>query len=337
MHIKFFFNNNLIFILVALKVIVAIATYQIFKIFLPADMLAASDISVYSNCSQEISNILYTKLLCSFGINDVEGIYSWYFISMAVIINTLLAVGYFITLEDCLSIIGKYLFLFLLVFHPYLAIYSVRFYSDIFGSIGIFITFYYLINIKSIDTFFTISSILLMHLRTQLIPVFIGLSFIVLISKRFLKKEKLMAIITLIAGTLAILYYSSFALFFFFSEENPNIGTPPDYPIWWNIISLFSFREGFAVSGPAEIFLNLNEFKLFQLLIMFILFLFHVVGMIGLYKFTLRKNYLIVTIVFLYVLPTLIGISHLRYLMPLIPIISFGFIYLFFKKPSIKL
>ena len=77
--------------------------------------------------------------------------------------------------------------------------------------------------------------------------------------------------------------------------------------------------------------IELGKIGYFEIFISLSLLGIHLFGLVGTFKFSMKINpYLMICFIYL-ILPILI-ISHLRYLLPLIPILSFGFVYLFYSK-----
>lgn len=319
-------NSNQVITLFVLKAIFGLLVFVAIKNILPNDFVAASDIVAYAECSQRGTSILYTYLLCHFGIAQVQDIYNPLFVISAIIISSALACGYFLLLEKNITDKGKILFLIILIFHPYLAIYSSRFFSDLFGSIGIFLCFYYIYRNKNIDFFFLICSFMLMHLRSQLIPVFFGLAFFLILRNILERKFNFFNILLFASSFFSLIFYSGYV----------NQFSSIDYPLFWNILSLMSLREKFALEGYPEIFLYLDTFKIIQLIAMAFLLFFHCFGIYGIFRFSKKYNPLIL-VLGLYSISSLFGVSHMRYLLPIIPIIIFGFLYIFYKREYSKL
>ena len=150
--------NKHVSYLVFFKILIASLILYIFTSVLGWDMFKYPDFNtIFSECSRDYySNILYGELFWSLkSISGKEFSHkSEIFIFIAGVINILLLVGYFKLFQKYLNEYGKYLFIGLLVLHPYMGVYFFRFYTDLFASIGIFLMFYYLVNYKWIDYFF---------------------------------------------------------------------------------------------------------------------------------------------------------------------------------------
>ena len=168
--------NNYVSFLVFFKILIASLIIYVFTAILGWDIFKYPDFNtIYNECSEKYySNILYGELFCS--LNSISGKEfshkSTIFVLIAGLINMLLLVGYFKIFQKYLNEYGKYLFIALLVLHPYMGVYFFRFYTDLFASIGIFLMSYYLINNKRIDLLFIVSGLILMNFRIALIPVF---------------------------------------------------------------------------------------------------------------------------------------------------------------------
>ena len=99
----------------------------------------------------------------------------------------------------------------------------------------------------------------------------------------------------------------------------------------YNIIFLLGFREAAANNG-FMIFFNGSVGGYIQFFISLLLLLAHSLGIFSIIKFVLDKKYYGVLATLSIIVIPLIAISHLRYLLPIIPLIMFGFSWYFFKK-----
>jgi len=325
-------QNHLISTLIIAKIFFAILSFSFFAVYLQLDMFTYPDYyKVYSNCT-EISpvNIFYSKFFCSVSyITDRPIAFdSIYFIFAAALINMLILIGYFKLCEKHLNKYGKYLLIILFVIHPYMNIYFFRFYTDLFASLGIFLMFFYKMKNMNINIFFVISAIVLMNFRVALIPVFIAYSLWEIYSQYICNNYKkffypiLLVFISLLSYVPVMEFSSNFANIN--SEENL-LGK-----IISNIIFALGFRESFAIS---RIFIG-GEHWADILLLMFsiILITIHATGLFGFIKFSLLKKDLSMLIIFIYLLAPIFAIAHMRYLIPLMPILLFGYAYLFFSQ-----
>ena len=301
--------------------------------------------SIYSQCSNNYyTNILYQSLFCS--LNTITGQnfshQSIIFITIASIINMSLLIGYFEVFQKYLNTRGKYLFIILLAFHPYLGIYFFRFYTDLFASIGIFLMIYYIMNNKKIDMFFIISALILMNFRVALIPVFFIYALFNIF--RSLKQNSPF----LIPLTLLIFSITSLFLTLDFSMNFVQINSkiPLLEKIFFNILFLLGFREAYTGlfrelywgEGPLESLIDSSAmfimgYTLIDYIILgssLILICIHFIGLYGVLRFSAKKRFNLL-LPFTYVLIPIVSISSMRYLMPLIPVLLFGFSYYFTK------
>jgi len=342
-------KNNYISYLVCLKILIASIILSFFTLYLGWDMFKYPDFyHTYVKCPPSYyPNILYGELFCV--LNYITGKNfshsSTIFIITAGFINMLLLIGYFKIFQEFLSKYGKFLFIALLAFHPYMSIYFFRFYTDLFASIGIFLILYYIMNNKRIDAFFIVSSIILINFRVALIPVFF-IYCLFEIYQRFKSHDSLLPTLILLALTsislISVLDFSSN-----FAQINAKV--PFLEKIIFNLVFVFGFRESFvgvfrqafwggdplevSSENPALFFSEYAMVDYFSLLFSVFLLMIHVIGFYGILKFSKLKKRRIL-ILFSYILIPIISIAHMRYLLPLIPILLFGFSYVFFKVSS---
>ena len=99
------------------------------------------------------------------------------------------------------------------------------------------------------------------------------------------------------------------------------------------------FRQNFwggdpldpSLENPAIFISEFQALDYFSLLVSIFLLMIHLMGLYGLIKFSMKERVFIL-ILFTYILVPLVSIAHMRYLLPLMPILLFGFSYLFFNK-----
>ena len=339
--------NKHVSYLVFFKILIASLILYIFTSVLGWDIFKYPDFNtIYSECSRDYySNILYGELFCS--LNSISGKElshkSEIFIFIAGVINILLLIGYFKLFQKYLNEYGKYLFIGLLVLHPYMGIYFFRFYTDLFASIGIFLMFYYLVNNKRIDYFFILSGLILMNFRIALIPVFFIYSFFEIIQRYKSNMPYGMPIILIIFSLISLLPVLDFGMKF--AQINASISL--FNKMIYNFIFTFGFRESFvgvfrqnfwggdplepSLENPAIFISEFQALDYFSLLVSIFLLMIHLMGLYGLIKFSMKERVFIL-ILFTYILVPLVSIAHMRYLLPLMPILLFGFSYLFFNK-----
>ena len=341
--------NNYVSFLVLFKILIASLILYVFTAILGWDMFKYPDFNyIYSECSEKYySNILYGELFCS--LNSISGKEfnhkSTIFVLIACLINMLLLVGYFKIFQKYLNKYGKYLFIALLVLHPYMGVYFFRFYTDLFASIGIFLMSYYLINNKRIDLLFIVSGLILMNFRIALIPVFFIYSLFEIIQRYRNNDSFGMPLILIVFSLISLLPVIDFSIKF--AQINSNI--PLFSKVIYNFIFTFGFRESFvgvfrqnfwggdplnpALDNPAIFIAEFQILDYLSLLVSIFLLMVHLIGLYGLIKFSMREKAFIL-ILFTYILVPLVSIAHMRYLLPLMPILLFGFSYIIFRNTN---
>ena len=313
--------------LVLLKTSFGIFIYYAVTVFLNESLFTSADFTYgYSNCSQTYSNILYTKFICwnASLFNIPISLESTSLIIYAGLINIFIASIYYYYLNQYLSRRGQLLFIIFLAFHPYMAVYFFRFYVDIFASLGILLIFIYALKNKSIDLFFLIAAIFCMNFRSALIPVF----FIYGSIEAFQNKSTKKIVPIMLLTSCFISYLPSYEFSLAFSQ----MGEIYQNSIFSNIIYTFGFREYVAINGINAL-LESKSSGYLQLSISLLLLSAHFIGLAGLIRLSIDKN-LSIMICIVYIIVPILVISHMRYLLPLMPLLVFGFTYLFFKKKA---
>lgn len=286
------------------------------------------DLNDYALCNQTESNVLYTKILCLLEINSDIGISSPLAIGLALSVNIISTLLIYISFERHLDQVFKLIFILLLSAHPYLALYSLRFFTDIFGMLGIAILVYYLnFNIRYNLIYLIITSVFI-HLRSALIPVFLMFSILLVNKNRKINYQNFILVSSIFIVLLSYFYYSSFAGRFI-DEENSYYNNN----LVINLFLLLGFREGVANNGLGSLFENNLYYGVIQLVVSLALLLIHFFGIIGYIIFAIRNN--IIYISFLsYILLPIFVVAHTRYLVPVLPLILFGFVLLIQNSKS---
>lgn len=314
--------------LITIKIFFCYFAYYFYTNFLDINIFKYPDMQAYKYCigsdSQQV-NIFYSQFLCSIGMNNEEALSGITLIFLACSINLFSICGFYLVFKDFLNRKGQILFIMLLACHPYLAIYFPRFYTDLFGSLGILLICYYSIKNVKVDYFFIISVLILINFRAALMP-----PFFLFIAYRSFKEFRINGKFNSleILGMFAV--GVNFLLFKVFSDvflQATNFYSNKMY----NIIFLLGFREAAANNG-FMIFFNGSVGGYIQFFISLLLLLAHSLGIFSIIKFVLDKKYYGVLATLSIIVIPLIAISHLRYLLPIIPLIMFGFSWYFFKK-----
>lgn len=316
------FDLSLLF---CLKLTSCIVIYFFLINFFDESPLNYPDLSVYSVCDQRTTNVLYSKMLCFFDLNHVRGMYNYYLISLAICINFFISSGYFLLLKDNLLRKGQIFFIIFLGLHPFMAIYYPKFYTDLFGCLGVFLIFVYIYKIYKVDNLFLISSLILMNLRSALIPVFIIFAIINIFKNLFNNRKVLIKGILLL-----IIIVTSFLIYKDFSQSFMSANNFYQNKLL-NPLFLLGFREAAANLGIGYLFGDVYWYGVIQLSASIMLIILHAVGIVGFVLFSIKRN-INLLIPLTYIVVPLVGVSHLRYLLPIIPLIIFGFIWIFYKQ-----
>lgn len=325
------FNNQLFYdsvLLIILKLSFSSFLLIMFLFVLGEDMFIYPDFTnIYSNCKQLSSNILYSKFICF--LSDLFGSSmtprSILLIAMAAIINLYIIVMFNNIFRNYLSRKGQFILICILALHPYTAIYFFRFYTELFACVGILLISIYSVKEKKIDFLFTIFALILMQFRNALIPVFFIFSAYEII-KNIINKKNTNLFSYLLLLICGVSYYAVSG----FGEEFIGLTSAFNSNIVLNIIYSLGFRESVAGAGITYL-TNFGALGYVQFFVSIILIIMHSLGCLGIYNFCKDNNYSIL-ICFSYLLAPILIISHLRYLLPLIPILIFGISYLFFKN-----
>ena len=323
--------NSFTSTLIVTKIFCACLTLYFFAIYLGLDMFTYPDFySTYNNCAEKgYSNILYGKLFCELSsITGMEITYkSKFFIFMAASINMLMLIGYFKICEEYLNDYGKCLLIALFVLHPYMNIYFFRFYTEIFASLGIFLIFFYKINKINIDLFFVVAALFLMNFRIALIPVFLIYGLWEMYSQHIKNNHKAIffSILLILLSLMSYLPVMEFSISFTSINKEINLIEK----ILTNIVLSLGYRESMGITG--EIFIFSETIDVLSFGTSVILIIIHSIGLYGIVKLSFEQD-MSILIIFTYLLAPILAIAHMRYLMPLMPILLFGFTYIFFKK-----
>ncbi len=323
-------KTDLIFLILT-KILFAYSIYLFSSNFFMTDFFAYPDMKAYKDCFGEgdiMVNLLYSQFLCSLDLNYEEAISSYVLILIASFINTFSICAFFLLFKDFLNRKGQIIFILLLALHPYLAIYFPRFFTDIFGSLGILLICYYSIKKIKLDTIFIILSLILINFRAALIvPVAIYAIY------EIFKKLKEEDTLHLNAILLIVLLGMNYLLYKNFSDTFINNTNFYDNKIL-NVIFLLGFRESVANEGLIQVFFTTSFSGYLQFVISLILLAIHSVGFYAFLRFiNAKKLYGIASSMTILIAP-LLAIGHMRYLLPVIPLLLFSLSWNYFKNEN---
>lgn len=326
--LKLFNNQSVqkdILCLIILKVSFSIFIYYLLAVVLQQNMFLYPDFTkIYSDCSQLYSNILYTKFLCSISYITSKPFSpeSLVAIILAALVNSFIIAYYYKSLYSFLTRNGQILLIMLLAFHPYISIYFFRFYTEIFACLGILLIFSSAIKNKDIDFIFIVLALIFMNFRNALIPVFFVYGSYEIIKNYYNKSYRMAPLVLLIVCFISYIPALSFSIYFSDLRK--------EFSILSNIFYTLGFRESVGINGIGTL-LKLGFIGYMQILLSLFLLCIHATGFVGILKFSLQKN-ISLMICFTYLVAPILVISHMRFLLPLMPILLFGFTFIFFKK-----
>lgn len=333
--------------LLILKFFAAAITYYVMHFLLSEELFNYYDMADYMHCTpneqSNVTNLLYRKFICVLGLNYMGSMSSLLAIAIASVLNSIIIACFYFLLSPFLSRNGQILLILFLAFHPYLAVYFPRLYSDIFGLLGILLISTYVIYDRKIDFYFILLTMILINLRGALIPAFFFFGFFYFVEifrkEKIIDKNSLLLIVFVIMNFFVYKDFAeSFMSFSFFSDDGVMQAVPKETPYfssqypYLNPILLLGFRESISNLGFNQLFIAGNSVGYFYLVCSLILVAFHSLGIYGLVNFSIRTNRLNLLSALSVIIIPLLAISHLRYLLPLMPILIFGVIWPFFKK-----
>ncbi len=338
-------DKNFLFIYLPLKITIVFSLFIFLEISnLRFEFLNYPDFNRYSDCFKTFDNFLFGISACVMNIKDTSSLLPIVITFMATIMRDFLYIKICskLMLNDRITI----LFSVLLALHPYLAIYSLKFTTDLFGSLGVLLIFYQIAYNKNNHLLFVLALILIFF-RNNLVLVFslyyiIQLLISYFISSRADIKKYLIYLFLIFCCWLSLtssIYLESNHSGFIFDDKWP-FSLPNhlaffgfESTLFTNIFGLFSlfishlilltgFRESVFLYGFSYLFTNGIIFGISQLIVSLVLSIIHIIGSIYFFYFNRNKKYLVILI---YVIPTFIALSHLRYFYPIIPIALLGF------------
>ena len=235
---------------------------------------------------------------------------------------------FFLLFKDFLNRKGQIIFILLLALHPYLAIYFPRFFTDIFGSLGILLICYYSIKKIKLDAIFIILSLILINFRAALIvPIAIYAIYEIF---RKLKEEDtihLSAILLIVLLGINYLLYKNFSDTFI---NNTNIYDKKNL----NGRLLLGFRESVANEGRMQVFFTTGLGGYLQFVISLILLAIHSLGFYAFIRFIISKKLYGIASSMTILIAPLLAIGHMRYLLPVIPLLLFSLSWNYFKNEN---
>jgi len=327
--------SSYIYFLLFCKIFGAVCIFYIMQMLFPGQMFGAPDIDAYLgkypgsiNCGQTKTNALYSLMLCSMDVQSSLDLSKLQFLFLAASINLISSMIFFYIFHKHLTHIGKIFYILLLSFHPYLGLYFFQFYTDIFGVFGVALNLYYLADNKDIDWKIMLCNITLVNLRAALIPFIILISLILIIKN--LKFDKVIFYSTLqIIVCFIVIVFSNEVNYLgereiFAQQMLARSNNFSDY--MWNLFSLLSLRESYAINGFDSI--PFNSWLMLSLISAFMIS--NIIGLVGWVQFSISNSIKYLLPLSMIIVP-IISIGHLRYLLPILPVILFGLSFFIFN------
>ena len=279
---------------------------------------------LYRTCSSNNINIGFTQLVC---IANIESINQ----PLPILISISLILMSFILIYCAffyhLNRVGQIFLIIFLIFHPYILISSFRLTTDLFAMLAVSIASYHIIRNIEFDFFFYAISILLISFRYHLTAIFFPL-FLYMTLETWKNKRKFEFINIFFISLIILGLAFSFSYAIQFASHNEGYSLES---IFFNAIYLLGFREMVGIDGIAAFLCCNIIWHNIQFAISLFLIFIHSVGIFGLFKLS-RKTDKKILIILIYLIPCLLVIGHLRFLLPLTPLILGGASYLIFSN-----
>ena len=308
-------------------------------------ILGFTDSNYYFNCDENTVNFLFAYTSCLLGI---ESTFSWQAILITFLLSSLRDLIYFKIADKFLpNYVGVLIFIFFLALHPYSAIYSIKYTTDLYGSLGVLLIAYQITFNKNNMVLFLMATVLIFFRNNLLLIisayyyVMFAINIIHLQSKKSIENLMYIFLLLLIGLSFTNTMYmdEQTYLYLFLSENFPfsltnhllflelesnlvnYILTAPIY-LLTHIFLLTGFRESVYVIGISSLFSSNITFGYMQFIISLLLSLIHTLGLIYFFRITSKRLFYVLIF---YVFPTFLILSHLRYFYPLIPLSLIGF------------
>lgn len=283
---------------------------------------------LYRTCSSININIGFTQLVC---IADIESVSQPLPIILSFVLMMVSLILIYCTFFSFLNRTGQILLMLMLTFHPYLIISTFRLTTDLFALLAISITAYYIIrDIKFNKAFYLIILSLILfryHLAVIYLPLFIFMAFD---NWKKTKQIELFNIFSILILALGIASAFSYATMFAGNNKGFDLQT-----LILNAVYLLGFREMVGIYGIAEFLCCNILWHNIQFIVSLCLICLHVIGLIGVWKIAKVTNFKIL-LIFIYLIPCILIVGHLRFLLPLIPLLLGGAAYMIADKNKLN-
>ena len=338
--------KNIVIFYIIPKIILLGILLVILPIIFDQSYFKFEDYPVYKKCLDWSANPFFGYLVCLINSENIE---NYIAIILAISLNSLRDFGFIYLAKNLLTINGNRLYYLLLALHPYLTLYHAKLTTSTFAGLGVLLIFYIIKNKIKINILHYLFSLILIGFRQSQILMFLYFYSVYWFQNMKNYKFNTFYILCFLTALIFLMSLSSVDYFnkvIRLSSEYPtNINISNYYNIdnyYINIILskgtqilihiflLLGFREKAYTEFP-QMFISGHFIDIIQIVIGLILIVIHVLGIYGLYKYKMKKNILYFSFLF-YLFPTVIVTGHLRYLLPIIPIIMLGLTFLINKK-----
>lgn len=310
--------------------------------FYDSRIFSYTDLDFYG--SQENSlfspNFLYSNLVKIIGYNQ-NTILETKYIIISFFIGIIFTTPYIYISNKYLSKRKSLLYLLLLSFHPYLALYSLKFDTSIFGLLGVggFTIYLFKPNKSNFSLSLLINSFTSL-MRNSMLP-FVFCNLMLLFKKKF--KYSLINIVSIVISGFLISFviYSQIGYGLDYLGQNYGCYSLGNIDLYLSnfVGSMFSSLLSIFITPIIHLILDLGareaisiyclnlperyaSSNLINISSSFLFLIFHsflIFRMIRWINLSPSKNRLEFLIPFSILLPTLYGVAHMRYLLPLIP------------------
>lgn len=297
------------------------------------------DLSDNITCDVRAHNGLFSLLLCGMGIGDIQNNYAF---SLALFLSTVKDLIIVMALYPFMNRSSVRIFIILLAFHPYLAVYHGKLTTDLFACLSVALFLWMIFREEKKSDYLIVFSPLLSGLRNSVIPFWAAYCFFKFLTLLYSN------------GRVAFLYLSCGVIvcgLFFLPNENYSdalSASVKTYPLdrdfftdllglsdgWWGqavssvsyvssrIILLLGFREA-AFTHPLTVFYPVTLLDALELFVYCSLTVIHAAGLFWFFRH-FRDNLLWISFLLLIVFPGFLLVAHMRYFLPLIPVALAG-------------
>lgn len=329
---------------VALKACACFIIYVICEYFYQTQVFALPDYASYTQCDAGSPNGFFSLLICALSIDtpgDAQAI------MLAFALYLVRDIAFLLLARPFVSMRGWMLLALLMAIHPYMALYSIRFTSTMFPALTFMLLFWILSRRHVLGIWSRLAMILCTGLRNAIAPVTLAFEAVEAWRAR---KQGPRAIALSLASLAAMIFVLQLPDAPY--AESFITASPASYPMgflnilkWFDtgfvlfdwvlailttivshLILLLGFREGAFTHFP-EIFLPFDIRTISQIVIFSGLTIVHGLGLYVFFSRFIRQDWRY-ALLLLYIFPWFLIVSHMRYLLPMMPFAMLGLVLL---------